>query len=78
VIIFSFLLAITVIGLPWAINKYVAWSFVKQEVLFTDKSVRGAMRAAPTSCGNAGGTRCGWRASSSWSASSPARSSPSR
>jgi hypothetical protein len=40
------LLAITVIGLPWAIYKYVAWSFVRQEVLFTDKGVREAFHGS--------------------------------
>jgi hypothetical protein len=38
------LLAVTVIGLPFAIYKYVAWNFVKQEVLFTDKRIRAAFR----------------------------------
>lgn len=33
-------MAITVIGLPFAIWKLVGWSFVGQEVLFTDKSLR--------------------------------------
>lgn len=40
------LLAITVIGLPIAIYKYVAWLFVQQEVLFTDKSIRAAFRGS--------------------------------
>ncbi len=40
------LLALTVIGIPWAINKYVAWNFVKQEVLFTDKGIREAFRGS--------------------------------
>ncbi|MBA3866948.1 MAG: hypothetical protein H0X42_11495 [Solirubrobacterales bacterium] len=40
------LLAATVIGLPWAINKYVAWNFVKQEVLFTDKGIRESFRGS--------------------------------
>jgi hypothetical protein len=39
-------LALTVIGLPWAVNKYVAWQFVQQEVLFTDKSIREAFRGS--------------------------------
>jgi hypothetical protein len=39
-------LAITVVGLPLAINKYVAWQFVQQEVLFTDKSIREAFRGS--------------------------------
>jgi hypothetical protein len=39
-------LAITVIGLPFAIWKLVGWSFVGQEVLFTDKSLREAFRGS--------------------------------
>ena len=46
VVLGVFLLAITVVGLPWAVYNYVAWSFVKQEVLFTDKSIRGALRGS--------------------------------
>ncbi len=38
------LLAITIIGLPWAIWKLVGWSFVQQEVIFTDKSFRESFR----------------------------------
>jgi hypothetical protein len=41
-----FLMAITVIGLPFAIWKLVGWSFVGQEVLFTDKSLREAFRGS--------------------------------
>jgi hypothetical protein len=33
-------LVLTIIGIPVAIYKYVAWQFVQQEVLFTDKSIR--------------------------------------
>jgi hypothetical protein len=40
------LLALTVIGLPWAIWKLVGWSFVQQEVIFTDKGFREAFRAS--------------------------------
>jgi hypothetical protein len=39
-------LAFTVIGLPFAIWKLVGWSFVGQEVLFTDKSFRQSFRAS--------------------------------
>lgn len=42
----TFLLAITVIGLPIAAWKYVSWLFVQQEVLFTDKSIRDAFRGS--------------------------------
>ena len=41
-----FLLAITVVGLPFAVWKYVSWLFVQQEVLFTDKSIREAFRGS--------------------------------
>jgi hypothetical protein len=40
------LMAITVIGLPLAIWKLVGWSFVGQEVLFTDKSLRESFRGS--------------------------------
>ncbi len=40
------LLAISIIGLPWALWKLVGWRFVQQEVLFTDKSIRGAFRGS--------------------------------
>ncbi|HEX4096894.1 MAG TPA: hypothetical protein VHX64_09205, partial [Caulobacteraceae bacterium] len=40
------LLALTVIGLPWAIWKLVGWSFVQQEVIFTDKGFRESFRAS--------------------------------
>jgi hypothetical protein len=39
-------MAITIIGLPFAIWKLVGWSFVGQEVLFTDKSLREAFRGS--------------------------------
>jgi hypothetical protein len=41
-----FLLAITVIGFPFAVWKYVSWLFVQQEVLCTDKSIREAFRGS--------------------------------
>jgi len=39
-------MAITVIGFPFAVWKYVSWLFVQQEVLFTDKSIREAFRGS--------------------------------
>jgi len=39
-------LASTIIGLPWAVNKYVAWSFVKQEIVFEDRKVIDAFHAS--------------------------------
>jgi hypothetical protein len=41
-----FLMVITIIGIPFAIWKLVGWSFVGQEVLFTDKSLREAFRGS--------------------------------
>jgi hypothetical protein len=41
-----FLMAITIIGLPFAIWKLIGWSFVGQEVLFTDKSLRESFRGS--------------------------------
>ncbi len=40
------LLALTVIGIPFAIWKLVGWAFVQQEVLFTDKSLRESFRSS--------------------------------
>jgi hypothetical protein len=40
------LLAITLIGLPWALWKLVGWAFVQQEVIFTDKSLRESFRGS--------------------------------
>jgi hypothetical protein len=40
------LLALTVIGAPFALWKLVGWSFVQQEVLFTDKGFRESFRAS--------------------------------
>jgi hypothetical protein len=41
-----FLLAVTVVGLPFALYKLVAWRFVQQEVLFTDKKIREAFHGS--------------------------------
>jgi hypothetical protein len=40
------LMLVTVVGIPFAIWKYVSWLFVQQEVLFTDKSIREAFRGS--------------------------------
>ncbi|MEA2349059.1 MAG: hypothetical protein QOG62_2846, partial [Thermoleophilaceae bacterium] len=40
------LLAVTIIGAPFAIWKYVQWQFVQQEILFEDKSFREAFRGS--------------------------------
>jgi hypothetical protein len=39
-------LFLSVIGIPWAIWKLVGWSFVQQEVIFTDKGFRESFRAS--------------------------------
>jgi hypothetical protein len=38
------LLAISVIGFPWAVWKYFGWQFVQQQILFEDKPLRAAFR----------------------------------
>jgi hypothetical protein len=39
-------LFITVIGIPFAIYKFVCWQFVQQEILIEDKGIREAFRAS--------------------------------
>lgn len=39
-------LFLTVVGIPFAINKLVSWRFVQQEVIFTDKRFRDAFRGS--------------------------------
>jgi hypothetical protein len=41
-----FALALTIVGIPFAIWAYVAWQFVQQEILFEDKPVREAFRGS--------------------------------
>ncbi len=40
------LMALTIIGIPFAIWKYVEWQFVQQEILFEDKRLREAFRGS--------------------------------
>jgi hypothetical protein len=40
------LLFLSIVGIPFAIYKLVAWAFVQQEVLFTDKKIRDAFRGS--------------------------------
>jgi hypothetical protein len=40
------LIAITIIGIPFAIWKYVEWQFVQQEIIFKDKKMRDAFRGS--------------------------------
>jgi hypothetical protein len=39
-------MAITVVGIPFAVWKYVGWQFVQQEILFEDRSLRDAFRGS--------------------------------
>jgi hypothetical protein len=41
-----FALFITIIGIPFAIWKFVEWQLVQQEIVFEDKSIRDAMRGS--------------------------------
>ncbi len=40
------LIVVTIIGIPFAIRKWVDWGFAQQEILFEDRSIREAMRAS--------------------------------
>jgi hypothetical protein len=40
------LIALTIIGLPFAIWKYVQWQFVQQEIMFKDKGMRDAFHGS--------------------------------
>lgn len=40
------LLLFTIVGIPFAVNKFVAWSFVKQEILFEDRRIREAFHGS--------------------------------
>jgi len=39
-------MAITIVGIPFAAWKYVSWLFLQQQILFEDKTVRGAFRGS--------------------------------
>jgi len=41
-----FALFLTIVGIPFAINKLVSWRFVQQEVIFTDKRFRDAFHGS--------------------------------
>jgi len=38
------LMAVTVVGIPFAVWRYIGWLFVQQEIVFADKGVREAFR----------------------------------
>jgi hypothetical protein len=40
------LLALTIVGIPWAIRNLVSWAFVQQEGMFTNKPLRGCFRGS--------------------------------
>jgi hypothetical protein len=40
------LIALTIIGIPFAIWKYVEWQFVQQEIMFRDRRMRAAFRGS--------------------------------
>ncbi len=40
------LMALTIVGIPFALWKLVGWAFVQQEVLFTDKTIRESLRGS--------------------------------
>ena len=44
--VYVWLMAITVIGIPFAFWKYFSWQLVQQQVIFEDKSIREAMRGS--------------------------------
>jgi hypothetical protein len=39
-------LAVTIIGIPLALRKFVDWQFAQQEVLYEDRSIRDALRGS--------------------------------
>ena len=62
---------VTVIGIPFAVLKYIDWQFVQQEVMFRNASFREAFRASTRWSAATGGTRSAWPASSGcWHGSS--------
>ena len=46
VVVIVVLLFITVVGIPFAIWKFVDWQFVQQEVIFENRSIRKALRGS--------------------------------
>jgi hypothetical protein len=40
------LLALTIIGIPYALRKYVDWQLAQQEILFENRSIRDALRGS--------------------------------
>ena len=46
VVVIVVLLFITVVGIPFAIWKFVDWQFVQQEVIFENRSIRNALRGS--------------------------------
>jgi hypothetical protein len=46
VVVLTLAMALTVIGIPFAVWKYVHWQFVQQQILFEDASIREALRGS--------------------------------
>ena len=44
--LYVILMAITVVGIPFALWKLVGWAFAQQEVMFTDKTIRESLRGS--------------------------------
>ena len=46
IIVCLLLMAVTIIGIPIAIVKFIDWQFAQQEILFEDRGIRDAMRGS--------------------------------
>ncbi len=46
ILVYLFLIAVTVIGIPVAIVKFIDWQFAQQEILFEDRKIRDALRGS--------------------------------
>jgi hypothetical protein len=44
--VLQFLMAVTVIGIPFAIWKYFAWQLAQQQIVFEDKGIREALKGS--------------------------------
>jgi hypothetical protein len=46
IMVYLFLIAVTIIGIPVAIVKFIDWQFAQQEILFEDRKIRESMRGS--------------------------------
>ena len=53
------LMAVTVIGIPFALWKLVGWAFAQQQVLFEDNRSAESLKASSSWSAATGGGRCG-------------------